>query len=95
MEQLRLDTSTRLAVRDAEAIEWRASDDLAPRHAFETRDGVRWSLCRRLRFTAAFGAHGNSTCPGCLAALRDRVVAATAPVAGETELEARAAWGDR
>lgn len=78
---VRLDSSFRLPVADAHAIEWWASDDQESRHAFRPVDGFRWSLCGQARFTAAFGHHGNGTCLACLAALKEQIRSASAAVA--------------
>lgn len=69
------------SIADAAAIEWRARDDQAPRHAFPAVDGFRWSLCAAERFTALFGRHGSGSCVACLAALREQIRCASAAVA--------------
>lgn len=79
-DPIRIHTSARIAVADPHAIEWRASDDMFPRHAFPTTDGFRWSLCGTVRFTAAYGRHGSGACVDCLAALREQIRTASAAV---------------
>lgn len=80
-EQIRLDTSTRIAVRDVTDIEWFAADDDGSRHAFPRRDGFPPPAACGVRWTVRHGRHGSSWCDGCLAALKDQIRAATAALA--------------
>jgi predicted nucleic acid-binding Zn ribbon protein len=76
--------TSRLTPAQAEAAdyEWRASSVLGERHAFPPVDGFRRSICdRRVAFTAAFGHHGATTCPGCRAALREQLRATAVALA--------------
>jgi predicted nucleic acid-binding Zn ribbon protein len=76
--------SSRLTAEQAAAgdYEWRANSALGERHAFPPVDGFRRSICdRRVAFTAAFGHHGATTCPGCRAALREQLRATAVALA--------------
>lgn len=80
-DPVRIHTSTRITVREATDIEWRASADDGDRHAFPRQDGYPARAICGTRWTAAYGRHGASWCLDCLAGLREQLRAASAALA--------------